>query len=217
MHWRTLLSTFALAVAMPAAPLQAQGAVTIYRCTDSAGNVTVQNDTPCPAGTSESKRTLDGVPSASSPTATPVPARAVSLVPTTPPPLATSTPSATTAAGAASPAPAAGLTVPGVIPAASQPPPPSLYECRAPNGGVRWADAADPVERCATLLASGGVCDVDTSVPCVAVPAAGLCDRWEQRLRDLQLGGGIDAGLSARAEIARAEAVLSGTTCALTR
>lgn len=213
MHWRTLLSTLALAAAMPAT-LQAQGAVTIYRCTDAAGNVTVQNDTPCPAGTTESKRTLGGVPSASSPTATPVPARVLPATPVVPVAAVPGTPASATPA--TSP-PTAGLTTPGVIPAAPQPPPPALYECRALGGGVRLADAADPVERCGSLLASGGTCDVDIDTPCMAVPAAGLCDRWEQRLRDLQLAGGIDASLAARAEIARAQAVLSGTTCALTR
>lgn len=41
--------------------------VTIYRCTDAAGTLTVQN-TPCPAGSSQSERQLTGV--ASSPEAT---------------------------------------------------------------------------------------------------------------------------------------------------
>lgn len=204
----------ALAACILATAVHAQDAVTIYRCTDAAGNVTVQNDRPCPAGTTQSKRTLGGVPSAASPTAVPIPARVLPLTPAT-----AATPAAASAPASAgeSPMPAVPFTMPGVLPAAPPPLPPALYECRAPGGGVRWADAADPFERCATLLATGGACDVDTSVSCVAVPDAQRCERWARRLQDLQQAGGLDAGLPLHAEIARAEAVLSGPTCSPAR
>ncbi len=61
-------------------PVPAQ-AVTIYRCTDAAGTLTVQNS-PCPAGSSQSERQMAGV--ASSPGAA-TPAAGATAVPGTPP------------------------------------------------------------------------------------------------------------------------------------
>lgn len=35
------------------------GKVVIYRCTDALGQLTVQNNTPCPKGQQQEKRVLD--------------------------------------------------------------------------------------------------------------------------------------------------------------
>ena len=54
------LPTLALLLLAALAPsASAQDTVTIYRCTDAAGNLTVQNGTPCPAGSTHS---LSGAP-----------------------------------------------------------------------------------------------------------------------------------------------------------
>lgn len=203
------LPTLALLLLAALAPsASAQDTVTIYRCTDAAGNLTVQNGTPCPAGSTQTVRTLGGVSTASSPTATPV-VRPLVAAPSAPGEAAPRVPSAAVVAP---------LAVPGVIPATTQPLPPALYECRAVGGGVVWADAPDPAERCAGLLTAGnGVCDVDLSTPCPSVAPSALCERWEQRLRTLELGSGLAASLTTRAEIARAQAVVTGSSCALTR
>src|SRR5690606_40335412 len=43
-------------------PAQAQQQVTIYRCTDAAGALTIQNDEPCPAGQKQEVREVDVPP-----------------------------------------------------------------------------------------------------------------------------------------------------------
>lgn len=59
-----LLGTLAWPLAAPAQP------VTIYRCTDAAGVLTVQNK-PCPAGSTQREQQMQGVPSSLSGAGTP--------------------------------------------------------------------------------------------------------------------------------------------------
>src|SRR5690606_32166603 len=42
---------------------RAQNAPVIYRCTDASGAVTIQNDTPCPAGSKQQIRKVEALPS----------------------------------------------------------------------------------------------------------------------------------------------------------
>ena len=69
-----LLGTLAWPLAAPAQP------VTIYRCTDAAGNLTVQNQ-PCPAGSSQREQQLQGVASSPSIPAAASPALVPASVP----------------------------------------------------------------------------------------------------------------------------------------
>ena len=75
-----LFLSLLLAWMLPTPAVSAQP-VTIYRCTDAAGTLTVQN-TPCPAGSSQSERQLTGV--ASSPE-TATPATGAAAFPAAPP------------------------------------------------------------------------------------------------------------------------------------
>mgnify|MGYP003583766302 CR=1 FL=1 len=66
------LSFCLLASLLPCLPAAAQ-TVTIYRCTDAAGTLTVQNK-PCPAGSTQREQQMQGVPSSPSAAVAPPPA-----------------------------------------------------------------------------------------------------------------------------------------------
>ena len=74
-----LLTSLCLLAVAASAPLRA-GQVTIYRCTDAAGTLTVQNQ-PCPAGSSQREQQLQGVPSSPSIPAAASPASVLASVP----------------------------------------------------------------------------------------------------------------------------------------
>src|SRR5690606_8957723 len=81
----TALAWLAFAVLFTPGPLLAQDAPVIYRCTGADGAVTIQNDTPCPAGSKQEIRRIQALPSTPPPAATQAaPAEAVFV----PPPLA---------------------------------------------------------------------------------------------------------------------------------
>lgn len=195
-------ATSSIAVAIAAAPLPvaAQQSVTIYRCTDARGALTVQNDRPCPKGSTQSKRVMEGVSSA------PPPPAVRPIVPSTP---ATATPTPADA----------------VIVAAPRLPPPALFECKSFDGLVSLSETGEPTERCAPLtttgfngspaLGAGVACEVRADT-CIEVAATELCPRWQQRLRDAQAAErfGNEAGrAAAQADINRAQQILRDSTC----
>lgn len=201
-----------LALTTAAAPARAQQSVTIYRCTDSTGAVTVQNDRACPKGTTQDKRVLAGIPTAPPP---PTLRRIVAATPQTPP---TAPPASATAAASAS--------TTAVIVAAPRAAPPRLFECRAFDGTLSLGESADATERCVPMAstgldgnpetAAGQACEVRADT-CTEITAADLCTRWQQRLRDAQTAErfGNDAGrAAAMGEIDRARLVLRESTCA---
>lgn len=203
-----------LLASVAAAPLAAQERVVIYRCAGADGAVTVQNDRPCPAGTTRLERRViqapqpaapptaapDAapavIPSAPSPGTAPAagspgsPATGVATPPDTAPAGDTPAPPATATPTAA--APPALATVPGVAPTAGAAPPP-LYECRVFDGAVYLGENPSPPPRCAPLAttsigaapAAGSACQVVRD-ECTPVPAAALCERWRDRLRALE-------------------------------
>jgi len=207
-----VLATTAIAFGAASLPLAAQQSVTIYRCTDASGAVTVQNDRPCPKGTTQSKRVMAGVPTA------PAPSTLRRIVPGTP-----ATPA--TASGT-TPAPIPTATATAVIAAAPRLPPPALFECKTFDGVLALSETSDPTERCAPLatvgvngnpaLGAGAACEMRSDT-CTAIVATDLCTRWQQRLRDAQAAErfGNDAGrAAAQTEVSRAQQVLRETTCA---
>lgn len=252
--------TLVLAGGLLAGGAIAQQSVVIYRCTDASGAVTVQNDRPCPRGSTQNRRVLQtpAAPArtarageagsapgstAGAPPVTTTPAGA--LAPGTPAP---GTPSGVApAATAGSPAlpgpatstPAAGTVAPvppvptpapgtyGVGPAATtsdRPAPPPLFECRTFDNTVYLGENATPPPRCAPLQVTGvagtgapagAACEVVTD-RCEAVPAAVLCDRWRQRLRDLgteQTFGRLDERPNSIVEVDRIRQVVDTSTC----
>lgn len=205
-----LATTVALAAA--SAPTYAQQSVTIYRCTDANGDITVQNDRPCPKGTTQDKRVMAGVASG------PPPSGLRPIVAGTPsaPPINSSAPATPAALPAQAP----------VIVSAPRLAPPTLFECRAFDGTLSLGESNEPTLRCAPLtstgldgnpaLGAGQSCEQRADT-CTAIPATDLCARWQQRLRDAQGAErfGNEAGrVAALADIDRAQRVLTESTCA---
>jgi len=56
-------------------------ATTIYRCTDAKGSVTMQNDTPCPAGSKQEVRQIGELPTAPAPVGKPAAAPVAKVPP----------------------------------------------------------------------------------------------------------------------------------------
>jgi hypothetical protein len=157
-----------LLLASPALARAADSTVTIYRCIDAKGHVSLQDD-PCPKdSTTQSARSMlrpqdaPARPAAapSPPPATP-PATAVVETPYVPPPYI---------------------------------PPPPLYECTSYDGIVRESEVYDPNPRCEPLVlyfpyprrlspAQAGSCRwVQDS--CVRLSNEETCARFEQKKRD---------------------------------
>ncbi|MFC0676599.1 DUF4124 domain-containing protein [Lysobacter korlensis] len=248
MHTNRLLPLLLLAAG--ASPAAAQERMVIYRCTGADGAVIVQNDRPCPSGTTQDdRRVIRPAPAAAPPAATAAAARndapattpAVQPVsaPTAGPPSQTLPPvPLTTAIPTTAPAT---LTVPpqttgvpapsalGVAPVAAETdrrPPPALFECRTPDTGVYLSEVATPAPRCAPLTttglggtapAAGTACEVVID-RCEPVAAGTLCDRWRQRLREMDAAltfGRLDERETATVEIDRVRSIVEDSVCGL--
>jgi hypothetical protein len=120
------LVSAALAIAILAAPAGRADDITVYRCKDASGNVTMQ-DSPCAAGTTGSARTMTR--------------------PQDPPPDTT----ARTTRPQAPPAPAPEEVVEPVY---VEPPPP-MFECTDYDGAVRYSETYRPSNRCVPLAVLG--------------------------------------------------------------
>ena len=194
-----------------AMPSSAQDTI-IYRCTDAKGQLTLQNGTPCPAGSRQEIRRIGAVPS--TPSAAPAPALPVERL---------------------SPSPAAGdfVLVRGPVAEQGPPPdpervrnpPPPLFECRDWQGERYLSDMETPPKVCVPLnvvgidgsqdLAAGSACEMRTDA-CQAVPEAQLCSAWKRRIDEAQFRVRYGSGSTAarQAEFARLRDAWLGTTCA---
>jgi hypothetical protein len=209
-------SAFALASALlliALGALPAQGGVVIYRCTDASGAVTVQNDTPCPKGSRQTRRVLETPP----PSATPAYVEAPAVVPDPVP---------------AAPPPAPEPPVPAPDPASmrAQPdgerlPPPPLFECTTFDNDRYLSDDGTPSERCAPLEISGigegsapgvGAACQKTTDTCQRVPDGAACDAWKRREREaratLMFGRTEDKDKN-EAEYERVQRIVTESTC----
>ena len=170
------------------APATAQQQVVIYRCTDAAGNVTLQNETACPAGTREQRQVIDAPPA--------LPAY-VSRAERMPEVVAVETERDQRALERALPPP---------VPAEERKPPPPLYQCRTWDGMDYLTEATEPQRRCAPLQVVGigaaplpgaaSACEQVTDT-CEAVPEDGLCRGWKRRVEEAEFRwkfAGADAG-----------------------
>lgn len=164
-----------LAIAPPAVRAQARHVV-IYRCTDAAGNLTIQNDVACPAGTRQQKQTVDVPPSL--PAYVPREERMPAVV-------EKEEARATAALEQVLPAP---------VPEAERVPPPTLFQCTAWDHASYLTEDATPRESCAPLQVVGldgnarpgaSACE-KIADQCTAVPAEGLCHAWKQRVDEAE-------------------------------
>lgn len=189
---------------------RAQNTIKIYRCTDAAGAVTLQNNAPCAKGSRQEIREVGSVLSA-------------------PPPAATSAAPASRAA----PPPGSNFELvrgpQETTPATSAPimrtPPPALYQCRSWDDRDYLGDVAEPPATCAPLetvgidgtssLAAGSACEMRRDT-CEAIPPERLCAAWKKRLDEAEFrwkfaGSGNDAR---KTEFERVRGVWLGSTCA---
>lgn len=180
----------------------AQGTVVIYRCTDAAGAVTLQNGTPCPKGAKQEVRRMTAPPPG-------------------PPPPAFVPPAPTPAAAPAAPAPV--TATPAAAPLARTPPAP-LFMCRKWNGDAYFGDTAEPPAECVPLevrgidgsqtLAAGQACEMRRD-DCTAVPADQLCTAWKRRVDEAEFRAKFAPRDATRqAEFARVRDAWQATTCA---
>lgn len=164
------------AAAQESAKPAAARTIHIFRCTDAAGRVTLQNDVPCPKGTRQQQQVVEAPPApASVPREEHMPA-----------PVAAER---AHEAGKPPPAPASTHDAP-LVPA----PPPQLYACRTWDERDLLTEDATPAERCAPLqvvAADGSVrsdaaaCEKVTD-QCEAVPAESLCTAWQRRVDEAE-------------------------------
>jgi len=196
------------ALLLPASGAVAQ-TVVMYRCTDAAGALTVQNDVPCPKGSKQDRRVIESVRSVAAPRA-PLPAPPA---PRRTPPVAVS----------------AMVPAAAVVPAiadADRLPPPALFECRTYDNDRYLSDDGLPPERCAPLTTNGigggspgagESCEM-VSDKCQRIADGALCESWKTRLLEAQAAlrfGRHDNRNTAQAEVDRVERVVRESTCGM--
>lgn len=197
-----------LAIALVAAalclPAHAQTDMTIYRCVDPSGAVTLQNDVPCPKGSQQSVRKVGVLPTMPAPPAAP-PAAAVKPAP-----------------AAATPSPSTPPSAPAAPRARTGPPP--LFQCRTWDDRDYLGDTAEPPATCVPVQAmgidgtsasaAGASCEMRRDA-CTAVPADKLCAVWKKRVDEAEfrwkVGGGRDD--DRKAEFDRLSKTYRDSTC----
>mgnify|MGYP000915411276 CR=1 FL=1 len=185
--FRASVTHYLLGLLLAALPVLADaqaGDVVIYRCTDAAGALTLQN-APCPKGSRQEKRVMPGV-------------NTVPMVPG-----ATASPTAP-AASTAAPSPAPSAAEPDAhTPAASAPateaqrlPPPVLFQCTTYDKDSYVTEDDEPASRCVAMrtvgldgnpqAGAGQACEVVRDT-CARVPDGALCDAWKKRLGETEV------------------------------
>lgn len=199
-----LLAATTLVAASTLPGARAQNEITIYRCVDASGAVTIQNDAPCPAGTQQTVKKIGGVQTMRTPDV---------IVP--PPPKAPPPP------------PQAKTETPPVVSAPPPPPPappPPLFHCRTWDDRDYLSDTATPPAACVPVqsrgidgsleLAAGDTCEMRPDA-CAEVPQAQLCVSWKKRVDEAdfrwKLAGARDD--ARKAELERVRATYLGSTC----
>ena len=167
-----------------ATPAPAPRTLAIYRCTDAAGHVTLQNDVPCPKGSRQERQVVDVPP--------PLPA----YVPREErrPAIVAAERAAEAAAIAAAVKPAAAGNASDAAAPAKPGPPPALYACRAWDASEILTESATPQERCAPLRVVGldGSVRADAAAcekvvdECEPVAAENLCLAWRRRVDEAE-------------------------------
>lgn len=212
-------ATLALAVCGVAA-LPAQAQVVIYRCTNARGELTIQNNVPCPKGSKQVRRVMETPPPAPAPFIAPAAADVPAAAPV-PPPVSTPRPTPPPRS------PLDELPPPATaIADADRLPPPVLYECRTFNGDTYLDDVGNPPPRCVTLSTvglggyvegAGAACEMKADT-CQRVPDGALCDSWRRRFREtesaLRFGASEDQSRT-RADFERIGLIVRDSTCGL--
>lgn len=196
-----------------AAPVAHADELVIYRCTDAAGALTVQN-MPCPKGSKQQIKRMQALV-----TVPMTPTPAMSTQPAAAPTEPASTPAtpATPTATSASSAPAADT--------AARLPPPNLFRCTTRHGGGYVTEDSEPASRCEPLQTTGldgnpqggagQACEVvhDT---CARVPDEGLCEAWTKLRDEAEVAWRFTRAETSeknKAEFDRVQRILAESTC----
>lgn len=183
MWWKAALAAVVAAGGTIAAVAQTQ--VVIYRCTDAAGALTVQNDTPCPSGSRQERSVIDPPP--------PMPAYVPEPVAIVPVPTAIVAADADAAPGAEPDRPQD--AAPSRVPAAERLPPPPLFQCNTWDNDSYLSEEPAPKPRCVRLLTTGlggdpsqgagQACEMKYD-QCQRIPDGAACDGWTRRQREIE-------------------------------
>lgn len=216
--WHPWIAASAFVLLLVVASHLGAQTVTMYRCTDAAGRVTIQNDTPCPKGSRQEKRSVEIDASAA-----PFP-RMQTITPVAPPAQPTPDPL---------PQPPAGSeNIPRILPlpeaekpVADRLPPPPLFRCRTVENDSYLADSGEPRQRCLALdtvgiggiqsLGAGQACSVVYD-QCQRVPDEQACEAWRQRVAQAQSAwtfSRADSRVELKNEYERIARVVADTTC----
>ena len=196
------LLALALAAIAPSAAAQSQ--VVIYRCTDAAGQVTLQNDVACPPGVREQQQVIDVPPTL--PAYVPREARMPAVV----------------AAEQASLDERIDRAVAAPVPPGERKPPPPLYQCTTWDKVHYLTEEAKPQTRCRPLQVvaiagrqpAASACE-QVADTCSAVPDAALCESWKRRVDEAEFRwkfAGADDG-DARIAYETLRATWANSTC----
>lgn len=196
----------------------AQDASTIYRCTAASGEVTIQNGTPCPAGSRQEIRKVEALPTR------PAPPPAVLVVAEEPP--AWAPPPLSDFEQVAGPQdepitgpPRPDLPRPARIAEDARLPPPPIYQCETWDKDSYVSEDHSPGPRC-VRLDTGGVgeaCENRYDV-CARVGQKAECGAWKRRQREIESSwrharGQDKPGL--QEDFARVTRILTDSSCAL--
>jgi hypothetical protein len=205
-----VLAVLVLGCMLLAAPVgHAQSNVVIYRCTDSFGALTVQNNVPCPKGSKQERRVIDVPPAM--PAYVPTPTAKPDVVPEP------------TAAPAVVDEPAEDETA---IADADRLPPPALFRCNTYDNDSYLSEDPAPPPRCVRLETvgidgstdgNGGsvACQMVTD-QCQRIPDGAACDAWKQQLRETEASwkfARADDSDANQSEYERVRRIVRESTC----
>lgn len=198
------------------------GEVAIYRCTDAAGAVTMQN-MPCPKGVHQEKKLMQSITTV--PMGDKAPARKPAAA------AAASTPTPTTDQQVQ-----VDLTAPpveGEAQASDAPadlaklPPPKLFRCTTRESSTYVTEDSEPQERCLPLRTvgldgnpqggAGNACEVVRD-NCAPIADDGLCAAWKKRHEEAEVAWRFtrpESEAKNRAEFERVQRILAESNCAV--
>ena len=204
---------------LPWLPLAAQDADTIYRCTAASGEVTIQNGTPCPAGSRQEIRAVQALPTRPAP---PQAAGGLTVAEDPvyrPPPLADFVLAAGPQEEPITGPPRPDLPPPARIADADRLPPPPIYQCETWDNDSYVSEDPAPKPRC-VRLDTGGVgqaCEMKYDT-CARIGDQGACAGWKRRQREIESTWRHARGPDRPAlqeEFARVTKILTDSSCAL--
>jgi hypothetical protein len=176
---------------------------------------------PCPKGSKQEKKPMQGV----SPAAPYVPASmSAAPVPKAPAPAVTTAP-APAPASASAPVKAHDDLLASDIADADRLPPPPLFQCTTYDKDSYTTESSEPQTRCAPLQTTGldgnpqggagQACQVFTDI-CARVPDGAICEAWQKTLREAQARWRFAAPENAerrKEEYERIRKIVSDSTC----